>query len=209
MALTKAVAQVDEWAEVAQNAVRTGAVVDLSALYPSALHIFCCLSSTTAHTGTEILVEVSAAAAGNEDWHPLCPLVGPIGTAVKADFTATEPVGETTIALTDPVTGNIHFDGKYKFVEHSTVANCEVVYQTANSADAGDTITLRDGLTNEQTAAASDLYDIHDAVASAVGNYTVELPLWAYRARITYNNTYDLDGSTVHTQASISKVTAI
>jgi len=210
MALTKSVAAVDEWAEVAQNTVREGATTDVSGCHSAILHVDCCLSSATAHTGTEIIVEVSSNTSGDEDWTPLVRFIGPIGTAHKVDLGGDEAAGQTVLSVTDPVTNNLDHNGKFIFIEHTgTVANSEIVYQTTNSGDAGDTITILDGLTNAQTAADSDFYDIDHATNSAVGMYVVELPLSANRARTIYNNTYDADGSTVHTKCRITKVTAI
>ena len=39
MALTKATAQIDEWAEVAQDAVREGATISTTDAYSAILHI--------------------------------------------------------------------------------------------------------------------------------------------------------------------------
>lgn len=209
MALTKAVASVDAWAEVAQNAVREGAIADLTATFDAVLLIDCALSSTTAHTGTEILVQVSSNTTGDADWHVLARLMGPVGTAVKADFAGTEAAGQTVLSVTNPATANVDNNGKLKFVEHTaTPANSEIVFQTANSGDDGDTITVLDGLTNEQTA-DSDLFDIDSATASAVGSYMIPIPFGIPRARVIYNNMYDPDGSTVHTRCRLAKVTAI
>ena len=210
MAITKSVAAVDEWAEVAQNTVREGATTDISGCYSVILYIDCCLSSATAHTGTEIIIEISSNTSGDEDWSILTRFIGPIGTAHKVDLGAGEAAGQTVLSVTNPVTNNLDHNGKFIFIEHTgTVADCEIVYQTTNSGDAGDTITILDGLTNAQTAAASDFYDIDHATNSAVGIYAINIPFAANRVRVVYNNTYDDNGSTVHTKCRISKVTAI
>jgi len=208
--LTKSVAAVDEWAEVAQNTIREGATVDVSGCYAATLHIYCCLSSATAHTGTEIIVQLSSNTSGDEDWTPLTKFIGPIGTAHKIDLGGDEAAAQTVLTVTDPVTNNLDHNGKFIFIEHTgTVANSEIVYQTTNSGDAGDTITILDGLTNAQTAAASDFYDIDHATNSAVGMYPIPLPMSANRVRVIYNNTYDADGATVHTNCRITKTTAL
>lgn len=210
MALTKSVAAVDEWAEVAQAGLREGATTDVSGCYAAILHIFCCLSSTTAHTGTEIIVQISSNTSGDEDWTDLVRFIGPTGTASKADFGGDEAAAQTELSITNPATANLDHDKKLIFIEHTgTVANCEVAYQVSNTGDAGDTITIQDGLTNAQTAADSDVYTVDGDTASAVGVYVVELPMAANRVRVLYNNNYDADGSTVHTNCRISKVTAI
>jgi len=210
MALTKSNEAVDEWAEVAQNTVREGAEKDISPNYETLLHIAVALSAAVAHTGTEIIVQVSADAAGDEGWRTLDRWIGPTGIAVKADFGGDEAAAQTVLSITDPETAGVDNDGKFKFVEHgATVADCEIVFQVANSGDAGDTVTVQDGLTNAQTAADSDLWDIDDAEAEAVGQYVIVLPFGESRVRMLYNNKHDPDGATVHTMCRLSKVTAV
>lgn len=123
------------WQEVAQNAVVESGSVDVSSYWNCTLHVFIALSSTTAHTGTEIIVQTGSEAGVDGSWTNLCRFIGPIGTAVSCAFVATEPAGETTIAIDNPVTNNMDNDGKFKFVENTVVADCEIVYQTANSGD--------------------------------------------------------------------------
>lgn len=208
MALTKTGTTLDEWAEVAQNGVREGAIADLTDSYNQTLYIACCLSSTTAHTGTEIIVQLSGATSGDEDWFTFQRFIGPTGTAISVALAGTEAAGQTELSVTNPVTANLDNDGKYKFIENSAVANSEIIYTTTNSGDAGDTITILDGLTNEQTT-NSNIFDIDSATASAVGQYVVPLPKDALRARVIYNNKYDPDGSTVHTYSKITEQTGI
>ena len=123
------------WQEIAQNAVLESGSFDVSASQSSTLHIFCALSSTTAHTGTEIIVLGGSEAGVDGSWTTITRFIGPVGTAVSCAFAATEPAGETTIAITDPVTNNMDNNGKFKFVENTTAADSEIVFQTANSGD--------------------------------------------------------------------------
>lgn len=123
------------WQEIAQNAVLETDAIDCSASWDTTLHIFVALSSTTAHTGTEIIVQAGSEDGTDGSWSNVTRFIGPIGTAVSCAFAATEPAGETTIAITDPVTNNMDNDGKFKFVENTVAADSEIVYQTANSGD--------------------------------------------------------------------------
>lgn len=210
MALTKSTLEVDAWAEVVQAGVREGANQDVSDCYSATLHIDCALSSTTAHTGTEIIVQVGTDTSDADDnWSTLVRFVGVTGTAVSAAFAATEPIGETVIAITDPVLNNMDNDKKFKFVENTVAADSEIVYQAANSGDAGDTITIQDGLTHEQDITTSIIYDIDDATSEAVSQHQIDIPMSADRVRVIYNNNYDPDGSTVFTRARLTKVTAV
>jgi len=208
MALTKSVAAVDEWAEVAQNATREGAEVDISDCYSAMLHIDVALSSATAHTGSEIIVQISSNTTGDEHWNTLTRFISVTGTPISVNLANQEAAGQTVLGVTNPVTNNMDNDGKFKFIEHGTVANSEIVFQTANGGDAGDTITVQDGLTNQQET-TSVLFDIDHATNEVVGQYAVEIPFGANRCRVLYNNTYDPDGATIHTHCRISKVTGV
>lgn len=123
------------WQEIAQDAVLESGSIDVSASFNTTLHIDCALSSTTAHTGTEIIVQIASEAGVDGSWTDIARFIGPIGTAVSTAFAATEPAGETTIAITNPVTNNMDNDGKFKFVENTVAADSEIVYQTDNSGD--------------------------------------------------------------------------
>lgn len=129
------------WYEIAGNAgddtmfKETGSI-DVSACWQATLHIDCALSSTTAHTGTEIIVQIGSEASVDGSWTDLVRFIGPTGTAVSLAFAATEPAGETVIALANPTAGNMDNVGKFKFVENTVVADCEIVFQTEVGADA-------------------------------------------------------------------------
>lgn len=123
------------WQEIAQNAVLETGSIDCSASWDTVLHIYIALSSTTAHTGTEIIVQAGSEDGTDGSWSNVSRFIGPVGTAVSCAFAATEPAGETTIAIDNPVTNNMDNDGKFKFVENTVAADSEIVYQTANSGD--------------------------------------------------------------------------
>ena len=205
-----------EWVELAAAEGATGmketGTIDVSGCYSAVLHIDCCLSSTTAHEGTEIVVQTASEAGVDDAWTTLTKFIGPIGTATKADFAANEAAAQTILDVTNPDTTHLNHQGKFIFIEHSgTVASCEIAYQIDDSADAGDTITVLDGITHAQTSAASDIYTVDGSHVSAVGTYTVEVPIAASQARVIFNNWYDDDGtaSTVHIRVRVTKVTAL
>ena len=199
MALTKSVAAVDEWAEIAQNAVREGALIDVSGCYSAILHIEIGLSTTTAHTGTKIAVQISGNTSGDEDWTTLVEFIGPIGTANEASFDATEAAGQTVLSV--GLTAGFEADEtRWIFIEDKGfAADSEMALLV--SFVSNDTITIQDGLTNAKDT-ADDCYNIADT-------YAIEIPMAANRVRVIYDNTYDANGSTVHTKTRISKVTAI
>jgi len=210
MALTKSTAEVDAWAEIAQTGLREGANTNVSDSYSAVLHIDVALSTTTAHTGTEIIVQIGTDTGdANDNWSDLVRFIAVTGTAVLLAFDATEPIGETVIAVTNPVTANMDNGNKFKFVENTVAADCEIVYQTGNSGYAGDTITIQDGLTHEQDVTTSIIYDIDNATAEALSMHQIDIPATADRIRVLYNNNFDPDGSTVFTRCRITKLTGI
>lgn len=210
MPLTKLTDEVDSWAEIAQAGFREGANFNVSDSYSATLHIDCALSSITAHTGTEIIVQIGTDTGDFDDnWSDLVRFIAVTGTAVLLALAATEPVGETVIAVTDPVLNNMDNDRKFKFIENTVAADCEIVYQIANSGDAGDTITIQDGLTHEQDITTSIIYDIDDVASEALSMHQIDIPASADRVRVFYNNDFDPDGSTVFTRCRITKVTGI
>ena len=124
-----------EWTDVAQAGVTETGTIDISADFDSTLHVDCCLSSTTAHTGTEIIVQIASEAAVDDAWTTLVSFIGPTGTAISAAMPAEEAAGQTVIGLTNPVTNNFDNDGKFKFFKNGTIANSEIVFQVSNSGD--------------------------------------------------------------------------
>ena len=209
MALTKSGAEVDAWAAIALGSVREGAAVDLSDAYESRLYIDAALAGTTAHLGLEVIVQTSTATSGDSFWSEFIRYTRFVSvTGQDADFAGTEAAGQTVLSVTDPVAQNIDNEPKFKFVEHDTDANSEIVYQLSNSGDAGDTITVLDGLTNEQTS-SSNIYDVDSATVEGVAMDQFDLPRSTLRARVIYNNDYGATGSTCYTRCRVTKVTAI
>lgn len=210
MALTKAVEAVDAWAKVAAGSEREGATVDVSPNYETMLHIDVCLAEAAAETvGATIRVQVSSNTTGDADWSDFVTLGGPTGTPIKIDFTHTEAAGQTVLSFTDPDTLNLDHPGKYLFIENTTPENSEIVFQVSNEGNAGDTITIRDGLANEQSAATSDVWEIDAAApSSVVAMYNVTIPMAVSRVRVIYDNK-NATGTDIFSRCRISKVTAV
>lgn len=197
---TKTVASVDDWAEVAQNAVREGATTSINTGYAAILHIDVALSTATAHTGTKIEVQISSETSGDESWSTLVSFIGPTGTAVSLTPSGTEAGGQTVIE-----TGAT--SGDYEADETRWVFFEDVVAVTASelmllvSHVANTSITVLDGIAN---AKGTD-----DRVYSKAQRYVISLPFSTNRFRVIYDNTFDVDGSTVHTLCRVSQVTGI
>jgi len=196
---TKSQSAVDEWAAIAQNSVREGATTDVSANYASALHIDMALTAATAHTGTKIEVQVSSNTSGDEDWTTLTSFIGPLGTANPEALGGAEGAGQTVLEVAS-TTGEYDADAiRWIFILDDTVADsemCTLVSHVTNTS-----VTVQDGITNAHDA-SDTLYDI-------ATNWTVTIPIEYSRVRILYDNTYDVDGSQVHTKSRISQVTGL
>ena len=199
MPLGKSVTAVDEWAEVAMNAVREGATTNVSDSYGTTLNINCALSSTTAHTGTKIAVQVSSNTTGDEDWHELISFITTTGTANSEAITDNPLVATSTTITVASTTGYDADETRFIFIEDGTVADSEICLLVSHVADTS--VAIQDGTANEH-AQNTLMYNIVDT-------YTVELPFAANRVRVIYDNTYDSNGSTIHTYCRISKVTGI
>ena len=198
------------------DVLETGSI-DVSDSYATTLHIDVCLASTTAHEGTEVIVQISSEAGVDGSWTTLCSFLSNAATAVKSDFAGDEAADQTELSITNPATGHLYeHDGKLIFIYHTgTIANSEIAYQIDSTDDDGDTITILDGLDHAQTAAASDVYTVdgerQDGNYSAVNTWAVNVPLSASQARVIFNNTYDDDGtsSDVVVRCRVTKVTSL
>lgn len=199
MALTKGVAAVDEWAEVAQNAVREGATVDVSGNYSSILSIDVALSSGTTHTGTKVEVQISSNSSGDEDWTTLTSFISPTGTASSENPSGSEAIGQTVIEVAS-TTGFVADETRWIFIEDvGTVADSEMLLLVSAITDTS--ITVQDGLTVAK--------DSSDVIFNIAQNYSIDIPFAANRVRVIYDNTFDSDGATVHTKCRISRVTGV
>lgn len=201
MAITKAGESITTWAAVAQNVVGESGTLDCSGHYATELGIQAFLDSTTAHTGTEFIIQVSSNTSGDADWHDYTRFTDLIGTA-DSEAIVDNPltIGSTTINLAD--TGGQYETppmGHWLAIEEGTLANSELVLQTGFTTD--DLITVLDG-TKIEHAQGVLMYDV------AFSN-VILLDMSVVRARVVVNNTYDVDGSTLNFQVRCSKVTAV
>ena len=203
----------DEWALTANAAIRLGAELDVSSAYQCKLYIKAVLGEAVASTGQPkiIIQSTGESSPAKDDWTVELPLIGPQGTPITPlALDDTEPADDTVIACTNPVTAGIDNDGKFKFIKNTTVANSEVIFQTANSGDAGDTITLLDGLANEQTAATSVIMDIDDPDLEVVAQWAITIDcLTISRIRVIYDADHDTDGPDVYTFCAYTLCTGV
>ena len=128
--------QMVEWSAIAAQAFLETGEEDISAAIEATLHIDCAITSTTAHTGTEIICQIQSEAALDE-WTTFCTFIGPTGTAVKSDFAAQEAAAQTILSIANPTAGGLDNVGKFIFLEDTaTIAQCEIAYIVECGADA-------------------------------------------------------------------------
>lgn len=196
MAITKAVEQVTDWAAVAQNTVGESAVLDCSGHYGTLLTIQAALDTTTAHTGTRFIIQISSHASSDEDWHDYDEFVALIGTALT-DLIEDNPLaqGSTVIALTGHALTAL---GIWLFIEDGTLVDSELVFEVAQAANS---ITILDGTANAHVQ--------NTPIFNIAISRPVILDMAVYRARVIVDNTYDADGSTLNYRVRASEVTGI
>lgn len=188
---------VDEWEEIAQNAVRLGTVVNINPNYKTTIAIHYGLSSAVAHTGTKIEVQVSTNTTGNEDWTTYRAFTTLTGTP-NLEAMGTEAIGQTVLEVTS-TTGYVADETRWIFIEDNTVADSEMCLLVSAVTDTS--VTIIDGTTNAHTS-ADTLNNIADTVI-------ITVPVGYNRMRVIGDNTFDSDGATIHTKTTIVPVTAL
>lgn len=184
-------AVIQDWTAVAQNTVVLSAEKALTTNDGAILQIQAAIDTTTAHTGTKFIVQISSAASGNEDWSNLTEFVGLIGTAAT-DLIENDPLaaGSTSITLTGHALTVL---AKRLFIEDGTLANSEMVIESAQSINA---ITLIEGTTNAHA--------LNVAIFNVAMLQDISIPAGVKRLRVMADNTYDADGSTLNYKVMIT-----
>ncbi len=196
MAVTKGVTAVTDWTAVAQNTVGESGTLDCSTHYGTILNIQAALDTTTAHTGTRFIVQVSSNTTGNEDWQDYTEFVGLIGTAAT-DAIEDAPLVATSTDIT--LTGHaLTALAKWLFIENGTLVNSELIFEVSQTTNE---IVILDGTTNEHVATTA----IFDLALSQV----VLLDSSVNRARVLVDNTYDTNGSTLNYKLRATEITGI
>ena len=125
-----------EWTAIALNAVIVeSSEIDLTNVYEAMVHVDVAITGTTAHLGTDIIVEVRKEVTVDEwtVWTRFSMLSGK--TAFKTDVADTAAAGQKVIAIANPTAGNLNHINKRLFILDATVAQCEIVRETACGAD--------------------------------------------------------------------------
>ena len=125
-----------EWTSIALGVYAEATEIDLTTAYAATIHVDIAIVGTTAHLGTEILVQIRKEATVDE-WTEWARLVSCAGlTAFKTDVLSTANAGQKVIAVNNPTAGNLNHICKNIFLLNATAANCEICWQTFCGADA-------------------------------------------------------------------------
>ena len=187
----KTAEQIQDWTAVAQNTIAKSDEFAVFNYHHALLHLQAALDTTTAHTGTRFIVQISGAVSGDEDWQDWAEFVALIGTAAT-DAIEDDPLaaGSTAIAFTGHA---LTVEGILLMIEDGTLANSELVMESAQTANE---VVVLDGTTNAH-AAGTVIFNV-----AMVQNIT--LPKSAVRARLVVDNTYDDNGSTLNYKVGVS-----
>lgn len=197
MALTKPGKDIDGCQEVAASTLHKGNEEAIAADFDGGLYIQLALTDETAHTGTDIIVQINRSDdPTNTDWVTLDNWTALIGTANQEALSGGgEGIGDTVIEVAD--TTAYVTNGEYLFIEDTTTfADSEWVMQETYVVNTS--ITIVDGL-----AVAKDNADVFSNVAQCM---FVQLPFSARQVRVIYNN---LGNSTIAIRCGIVEVTAV
>ncbi len=124
-----------------------GSAQDVSTKLAATIFMYHALVEATANTNAgSFMVQTSAASSGDADWVTVAQFTANTGTADTEAMTATEPVGETVLAVAS-TTGFVA--GDLLYVQNSTVGNSE--WGLCQEIVSNTSINLVDGLTTQQT----------------------------------------------------------
>ena len=164
---------------VAQGATVVSSAINVATKIRGSLFLFHALVEQTANTNPQKwIIQTSGETSGDEDWITIQEIpISFTGTPGGEVLTATEPIGETVIAVA-ATTGFVQ--GAELYVENDVLASGE--WATVDGIVGNTSVDLLSGLTNEQTAAASFLFS--DAQKDIV---TLDLTTHN-RIRVIYQN---------------------
>ena len=187
---------IQDWTAVAQNTIVKSAEYDLTNIRSSILNVQAGLDTTTAHTGTRFVVQISGSMTGNEDWQDHADFVGLIGTAAT-DLIEDDPLaaGSTDIALTGHA---LTVEGIWMLIEDATLINSELIMEASQTTN--EVVTL-DETTNAHV--------VNTAIFNVAMVQNISIPFGANRVRLVVDNSYDVNGSTLNYKLQISNVKGV
>jgi hypothetical protein len=203
--ITKTTAPLDTsdggWIEVLENTVAETDTIVTSGFYGGEVHVVLAIGeAAVAHTGTQVLVQVSSNSSGDEDWTNLATFISASGTAVSEAPSVAVSATDTVIQVAS--TTGFEDDGvKWIFFKDDTLADSEVCLLVSHEGT--PSLTMQDGVTNAHGTGTSAMFDIVDVFPPVL------LPFGCMRVRVIFDNTYDNNGANVYGYGRITEVTSV
>lgn len=163
---------------VTHPATVVGSALDVSTKLAATLLLFHASVEATANTNPgKFLVQVSGASSGNEDWVTVYEFDATISTADTESMTATEPIGETVLAVA-ATAGFVANDLLY-IQDASVVADGE--WNRCQEIVTNTSIDLVDGLTTQK--------DSSDVIWNDADKFVCQLDLTSIgRVRVVFQS---------------------
>lgn len=177
---------------VTHPATVVGSSLDVSTKLGLTLALFCASVEATANTNPGIfLVQVSGAVSGNEDWATIYEFDATVSTADTEAMTATEPIGETVLAVA-ATAGFVANDILY-IQDTGVMADSE--WNRCQETVSNTSINLVDGLTNAK--------DSSDVIWNDADMFTCQLDLTSVgRVRVVFQHE-GATGANCHIKAMV------
>ncbi|HDZ39370.1 MAG TPA: hypothetical protein ENH62_14025 [Marinobacter sp.] len=196
--VTKAVEVVDDWTAVAQNTIVESSEIDVSANKSTTLMIQAFLDTTTVQdaNGADFIIQGSAAASGDEDWHDISTVAAQLVGTATTDLIEDNPLAAAATSLT--LTGHaLTVEGIWIGIEDGTLANSELIFVKSQSTNA---VVALDGTTNSH-ALNTAVFNVALSRVDKIDNDSYQ------RLRVLFDNTQDPDGSSFNYKLSVTKRT--
>lgn len=192
--MTTSIDEIDAWQVVTAATLGEGNADSISDSYTTILYIEVALIEAVAHSGCEVIIEVSY---GDDNWMELLTFTGTAETAATTTLNdAAATAGDSTITLTDATTGDFDVNARKWFIKDGTIGNSESV---KTKSLATQTVTICQDLLRSH----ADSLNVYDRV----DEWVISIPFGASYVRTLINNT-DADCDVAFT-TRISKVTAL
>lgn len=164
---------------VTHPATVVGSAQDVTTKLAASIILFHASVEAAANTNPgRFLVQISGAASGNEDWATIYEFDATISTADSEGINATEPIGETALAV-DAATAGFAANDILYIQDVGAVTDGE--WGRCRKIVTNTTIDLVDGLTNEK--------DASDAIWNDADIFVCQLDLTAVgRVRVVFQH---------------------
>ena len=210
MALTKSVVTIQDWEDVAMGQVSESIIYDNSANYDCVLSIQAFLNSTTAHIGSEFIIQTSAFTSGNTSWEDCARYLNLVSTAPLAITITNSPAAAGTTVFTSGTVASgwevadlesrwVAIQGADYNLNPSLPEDSELMLQTGYKLNTN--ITVKDGCKNA--------HSVRSKIYSVASSKIFSLPRLASRIRVIVNNNYDSNGSGVLYKVMASVVSGL